>query len=180
MRTDFPTVASKVYHVRWAYPAGYSLEDLSDPAYNPSTLAETDASFDTTFDDMLIARVVTDSGNVPTITNLANTGRLAETTVFEASTDPTGQTWATLPGSAVTLDWSRTPVVNQSSLMGVASNASIWGNYSAGAGIAADVVLRDKTANPVSRYGALDLEYIYEDSQNNFGRVKLSRTLLSY
>lgn len=76
--TDFSTLASKIYHLRWNPTDGYSLKDLADVAYNPSTLAETDESFDTTYDDMLIARVTTNSSNVATITNLVNKDRIWE------------------------------------------------------------------------------------------------------
>ncbi|WP_025658458.1 hypothetical protein [Rhizobium sp. IBUN] len=40
--------------------------------YNPSTLAETIETFDSTYDDMLCARIITNSSNVPTVTNLIN------------------------------------------------------------------------------------------------------------
>lgn len=69
---DFVSVASKTYHVRWSQSGGYTMEDLADVAYNPSSYAETHEDFDSTFDDMLIARVITNSSNVATITNLVN------------------------------------------------------------------------------------------------------------
>lgn len=82
---QFTTSSSKTYHLRWhapgtgdatdtaTYPNGkWVIKDLADAGYNPSTLAESDAGFDSTYDDMLIARVVTDGSNVPTITTLAN------------------------------------------------------------------------------------------------------------
>ena len=58
-QTDFVTDPSKTYHVRWDITNGYTLNDLASATYNPSTLPETDASFDSTYDDMLIARVIT-------------------------------------------------------------------------------------------------------------------------
>src|SRR5690606_7581460 len=51
------------------------LKYLLDGAYNPTTLAETDPVFDSTFDDMLVARIVTNASNVATITSLANLNR---------------------------------------------------------------------------------------------------------
>ena len=73
----FATAANKTYHCRWAYGAGFSLEDVSDAvSYNPTVLPEQDTAFDSTYDDMLIARVVTNSSNVATITNLANKDRM--------------------------------------------------------------------------------------------------------
>lgn len=68
----FATVASKTYHLRWDPTNGFRLRDLADPAYNPTVAAETNAAFDSSYDDMLVARVITNSSNVATITNLAN------------------------------------------------------------------------------------------------------------
>lgn len=73
--TDFVTTSSKTYHLRCAISAGtltFSLKDVSDGVYNPTAAAETSAIFDSTYDDMLVARVVTNSSNVATITNLIN------------------------------------------------------------------------------------------------------------
>lgn len=75
-QTDFPVVASKTYHLRWNPTNGLVLKDLSDPTYNPGTLPESSAAFDSGYDDMLIARVITNASNVITITNLANRARL--------------------------------------------------------------------------------------------------------
>lgn len=69
---DFPTDASKTYHLRWSNVDGYELKDLASGTYNPSVYAETHQDFDSTFDDMLIARIITNSSNVATITNLSN------------------------------------------------------------------------------------------------------------
>jgi len=74
--TDFLTDISKIYHLRWSPTGGYTLNDLANGVYNPGALAENDASFDTTYDNMLIARVVTNSSNVATITNLVNRPRM--------------------------------------------------------------------------------------------------------
>lgn len=71
-QTDFPTLASKIYHLRWNPTDGFELKDLADSGYNPGTLVETDVAFDAGYDDMLVARIVTNSSNIATITNLAN------------------------------------------------------------------------------------------------------------
>jgi hypothetical protein len=73
--TDLSTTASKTYHLRCAISGGtltFSLKDLADTGYNPTVAAETNAAFDSTYDDMLVARVITNSSNVATITNLKN------------------------------------------------------------------------------------------------------------
>lgn len=107
-QTDFPTAASKTYHLRWNKDTGYALRDLADNTYNPGTLTESSSTFDTTYDDMLIARVVTNSSNVATITNLANKANL------RARIDATGVPY--LSGNNawscdydVALNWARTP-----------------------------------------------------------------------
>lgn len=71
----FATAVSKTYHLRWRRTTGFALLDLADVAYNPTALAETDVKFDSTFDDMLVAKVVTNPANVATVTNLRNTFR---------------------------------------------------------------------------------------------------------
>jgi len=71
----FSTAASKTYHVRMNMAPGaeaLSINDLADAAYNPFSEPESHPSFDSTYDDMLIARVVTDASNVATITPLVN------------------------------------------------------------------------------------------------------------
>lgn len=80
----FATLANKTYHLRWyapghalapanTYPKGrFMLRDLADAAYNPGGANEYDEAFDTTYDDMLIAKVATNSGNAQTFTQLAN------------------------------------------------------------------------------------------------------------
>lgn len=74
--TNLPTVANKTYHLRWTPGAGFALFDLSSGSYNPSSVPETDPTFDTTYDNMLIARVVTNASNVATITALVNKNQL--------------------------------------------------------------------------------------------------------
>lgn len=70
--TDFPVVASKTYHLRWTNSVGFVLHDLADTSYNPTLVAETNPIFDSSYDSMLVARVVTNAANTATITNLAN------------------------------------------------------------------------------------------------------------
>lgn len=76
VQTDFNTVSSRTYHLRWNPTDGYQLKHLGDNTYNPDGLAEDNVFFDSTFDSMLIARVITNAGNVPTITPLANKDRM--------------------------------------------------------------------------------------------------------
>lgn len=106
---DFATTANKTYHVRWSYSGGYSLEDLADSGYNSGALAETVSTFDSVFDDMLIARVTTNSSNVATITNLANKARLSLNSVVTGTN--MFQSLKNFANAQIsqTLDWARTP-----------------------------------------------------------------------
>ena len=95
---SFSTTASKTYHLRWyapgtanapsvTYPNGrFLLQDLSSGTYNPTSASETASIFDTTYDSMLVARVVTNSSNIPTVTLLINKARLLENLEFRYAT----------------------------------------------------------------------------------------------
>jgi len=88
-------VASKTYHLRWHapgtgdatpkanFPDGlFVIKDLGDAGYNPGALAKTDAAFDTTYDDMLLAEFVSDAANNLIgvgVLKLANAARLQAT-----------------------------------------------------------------------------------------------------
>ncbi len=110
--------ANKTYHLRWQYNNGsplFVLKDTADGVYNPTAAAETNAAFDSTYDDMLIAKVVTNGSNVATITQLANKAKLSaagtpgsfsggNATMQDGST-PTSITI----GLTITLNWARTP-----------------------------------------------------------------------
>lgn len=108
----FTTVASKTYHLRWRYNAGapaFVLCDLADAGYNPGALAETHPSFDSSFDDMLIARVVTDAANNPTVTALLNRQMLAVADILTGTSGVrVGQNGASFLISR-TLNWARSP-----------------------------------------------------------------------
>lgn len=119
VQTDFATAASKTYHLRWSLANGYQLRDLADAGYNPTAAAESNSGFDTTFDDMLIARVITNAGNIATITNLVNRSRLMAKD-FKQYVAPDVQVVSSAGGmintnaaqctGSFTLDWSRTPL----------------------------------------------------------------------
>lgn len=112
VQTDFTTVASKTYHLRWDPTNGFRLRDLADAAYNAGTLAETVPFFDTSYDDVLWARVITNSSNVATITNLINKDRyvtwLQDTKVPNVSLGTNGSR----ASFSFTYNLARTPVVS--------------------------------------------------------------------
>lgn len=108
-QTDLLTDPSKIYHCRWNSVDGFTLKDLANVGYNPSSLVETNSGFDSTYDDMLIARIVTTAGNVATITNLSNKDRLSyeELLTLTGIVNSDGQSaYGTLIS---TFDWARTP-----------------------------------------------------------------------
>lgn len=106
---DFATSASKTYHVRWNPVDGYSLNDLADAGYNPSGYAEINTSFDSTYDDMLIARVVTNSSNIATITNLANAAVLTRQQTLAGTNGRSLNLNPSFFDIDDTYNWARTP-----------------------------------------------------------------------
>lgn len=114
VQTDLPTVANKTYHLRWDPTNGFLLYDLSNGAYNPAAVAESDPVFDTTYDSMLIARVVTNGANVATITTLINRAQLwldYENVQNAGSViEPGASSWAlAYRNVSVPIGWSRKP-----------------------------------------------------------------------
>lgn len=113
VETDFATIASRTYHLRWNPTDGFQLKYLQDGAYNPGALAETDVLFDTKYDDMLVARVITNAGNIATITSLANKNVLRHKSVitgvpYTAVYVP-GVDGSTFDFSQPAVNFSRTP-----------------------------------------------------------------------
>ena len=129
--------ASKTYHMNWHPPGiGFAVpeEDYLKGRFEivdmtAAAPVETDVSYDTTYDRMLIARIVTDNANVPTITLLKNKAHLAEeirwhTSITTAAHHIEGFGYSTLVGQRLSsswggllllppavheLNWSRTP-----------------------------------------------------------------------
>ncbi len=116
--------ASKTYHLRWhasgtgtatpaaTYPKGrFELVDMTAAAP-----VETDASYDSTYDRMLIAKVVTDAGNVPTFTLLANKAQFSSTIVAGAR-NYSGTNEAD-HNFYFAVNWARTPEIALGALRG--------------------------------------------------------------
>ncbi|MBB3315106.1 hypothetical protein FHT77_000948 [Rhizobium sp. BK181] len=113
-QVDLATAANKTYHLRWSPTGGFVLKDLADAIYNPTALSEVFAVFDSSYDDMLVARVVTNGSNVPTITNLTNRNRYASDqtktgtpVVVSTGTGNDGVQYT----DSFTLNWARTPQI---------------------------------------------------------------------
>ena len=113
-QTDFPTTASRTYHLRWTPSAGVVLYSLSDVDYNPLNLPETDPRFDSSYDNMLIARVITNSANVATITNLVNRNVMQQAYFQEYTFNSVRGNSQSNPitAAAIAIDWARTPLIS--------------------------------------------------------------------
>lgn len=125
-QTDFATTASRNYHLRWNPTDGFQLKNLADTAYNPGALAESNIAFDSTYDDVLLARVVTNSANVATITNLANKaslsfaqnlGRVTNNIIFDDVSTPYGNFTARRLNNTFNYNFARTPVITSINAM---------------------------------------------------------------
>lgn len=104
---------SSIYHIRWSPTGGVHgtvvAKNLADTEYNPDSDPETHSKFDSTFDDVLLARAVSNSSGAFTITNLVNRANL------EAHESVVGQNWETPKTNTAradlsyTYNWARTP-----------------------------------------------------------------------
>ena len=111
IQRTFVTTANKTYHLRLRLSPGLealTLNDLASGGYNPGATAETSAVFDTTFDDMLIARVVTNGSNVATITNLRNAVALSDDILNTGDLAPPNANLAQR-NAILTWNWGRVP-----------------------------------------------------------------------
>lgn len=105
------TVASKTYHLRWQYNAGspiFVLKDTADGVYNPGALSEDNAAFDSTYDDMLIAKIVTDGSNVATVTSLMNLADLNDRIYSTGNCVSSGAN-ISYRSPTLTYNWARQP-----------------------------------------------------------------------
>lgn len=109
VQADIATVPSKTYHLRWNPTTGFVLKDLADTGYNPTLATESNAAFDSAYDDMLVARIVTNSSNVPTITNLANRAALRTSGSTSGLATKIGAGDQCFYEGVFPLAWSRTP-----------------------------------------------------------------------
>lgn len=130
---EFSTDPSKTYHLRWNPTDGFVLRDLASGTYNPGTLAESNIAFDSTFDDMLAARVITNSSNVVTITNLSNkaslfysenTGRVTDLTL--ETSNVYGDFGGARRNNTFNYNWGRVPRIDSiNAYVGAGSPAPI-------------------------------------------------------
>ncbi|WP_235202582.1 phage tail-collar fiber domain-containing protein [Vibrio sp. B183] len=107
--TKFTLDLSKTYHLRFSIQSGLKLKDVTDATYNPSSKAETDASFDSTYDDMLLAKI--EAGTLVPLINKP---------VLYAGNQMKGENNnPTHPARIFTFNWARTPIQAEGLLLGI-------------------------------------------------------------
>ncbi|WP_029236246.1 pyocin knob domain-containing protein, partial [Vibrio coralliilyticus] len=105
----FTVDLSKTYHLRFSIQSGLELKDVTDATYNPSSKAEMDASFDSTHDDMLLAKIETG-----TLIPLINKPELyADMQMVGVSNNPDH------PDRIFSYNWARTPVQVEGLVIGI-------------------------------------------------------------
>lgn len=187
----FATTANLTYHLRFvlstaanhdnfgnSFYSGRSitngmfyLVNATDISYNSSGLVETNSAFDSKRDDMLIARIVTDSGNVPAATLLTNMNHLYYSTTYSGSL-PNSLSWTVWTSFVPSFNWARIPKIATPSLQLVRHiNSEPNGTaFNPNVGVLATIGIR-MTSNSLSRYGCT-LDYVYDDSASNNGWVQ--------
>lgn len=159
----FTTLANKTYHLRWTPVGGFALEDLADSGYNASVLAESNTAFDSSYDDMLVARVVTNASNVATITNLVNRSQITLSEILTGTNIRSSGTNNTLFDFESTFDWARTPSTWSFYVASRVNNQGTDADFNIRPiGEIADVV--DPTVNPAAF---------------NINRYKIAQTVMS-
>lgn len=169
--TDLVTTANRTCHLRWTATGGFVLRDLSDVSYNPGGVIgdEVLPKFDSDYDDMLVARVVTDGANVATIDRLVNRPAMVLQTERR---DTLGYklAWFSLAGSETILNWSRTPDVVYFAMNEWRSNQSGPDNVPTPGSAGETIAIGGRIpAVGRTRYSLPALEYYYEDTQSNLG-----------
>lgn len=167
-QTDLATVANKTYHLRWDRVNGFALYDLAAGSYNPSAVPETDVSFDTTYDSMLVARVVTSAANVLTITPLLNKASLwldyDNTQTIGSQIDPGASAWTlAYRNVSVPINWGRRPAIKALNAVVTASAVSPPGVLG-GANVT--------VINSINRY------FLNFDAATTFGTAAISQPTL--
>lgn len=169
---NLSTLASKTYHLRWDKTNLFRLRDLADVAYNPTSALENDPAFDSTYDDVLVARVATNGSNVATITNLINRNRLTDKIVWRGAVNE-ALDWTDISGTAIAYNWARSPLAEfDIALKGFRSlNTDADGTVNGG-GVGKIVNLEVRIPlSGADRYGIGNIQYYYQDDANNNGWV---------
>ena len=106
---SFEIDLSKTYHLRFTEANGLELKDLSDVGYNSTSKPETDVSFDSTLNDVLLAKV--DSGIVVTLIN--------KDTLYASNVHSSSNYNTEHPQVSMDLNWGRTPIKTNGMFIGI-------------------------------------------------------------
>lgn len=120
----FAHSADKTYHLRF-YPPGhgdasnaanwpngrFALKDLASSGYNPGSEDEADGVFNTGYDDVLLARIVTNGSNIPEIKSLRNSHQMVKTVLHDDDDLVDSGANGSRTFFEVVFDWARTPEV---------------------------------------------------------------------
>ncbi|WP_253825699.1 phage tail protein [Vibrio sp. RE86] len=157
---SFEIDLAKTYHLRFTEDHALELKDLSDVGYNPTSKAETDPSFDSAYDDMLLAKIETG-----TLTPLINKHELhAEMQMVGMNTNPVH------PARIFTYNWARTPFQVEGLIIGMNAHSMTafedWNNSFRERVSAFDVLLVNLNRYTVHhKYRALDDNVNWEGGQ---------------
>lgn len=168
--TDFATVGSKTYHLRWDATSGWALKDLASGAYNGAGRTEDDAYFDSDFDDMLVARIVTDGSNVATITNLRNSNRMSDRQEINKQVS-NALNWTSLANSGLSLNWARSPMIAEAVMQTIKHQEDDVNGVAASTAGAGSLKMMAVRRGAVSRYGCGNVDYAYNDTADNLGHL---------
>jgi hypothetical protein len=151
-QTDFATTASKTYHLRWNPTDGFALKDLADTGYNPSGYIDGNPLLDSTYDDMLVARVITNASNIATITNLVNRARILMEIANNGAITENPAANASARTANLTFNLARTPIMMiQPTNINVLPGVGAAGTFSGSAAHDHDFQI---TRTSFNRYGA--------------------------
>ncbi|MEM5529547.1 tail fiber protein [Gammaproteobacteria bacterium AS21] len=112
---SFTLDLAKTYHLRFDIDNELSLNDIESSDYNPDSLSESDRSFDTTYDNVLLAKI--SNGVVTTLINQSEPFSLTyDGLPNSADATPTGNDYV---GSfELPLNWSRSPISDSVEIKG--------------------------------------------------------------
>lgn len=102
----FAIPATGFFHLRFTQANGFALKDLGGVTYNPSGIDEAAPVFDTTYTDMLIAKI--DNG---VCTPLVNKARLDLSAIIKETKVVGTNSWIWESQAGLNFNWSRTPTV---------------------------------------------------------------------
>lgn len=170
--------ANKTYHLRWHAPGtGTATPEATYPngrfeLADMTALTEDDAQYDSTYDRVLIARVVTNGANVATVTQIPNAHEIHGTALVYKSTISQSLDWTELLGADLAVVLPRTP---RDLTVSIRMLAATTGKPDGAAMVNATGFLQMHGVRPktgTTRYGGA-VEYVFQDSQYSEGSIEV-------